>query len=227
MIVRLSAAAALLLSILLAVLVGLIQTRAANYLALEELLTSPERCVAPCWQGIQPGTTPVDVAVLLLERHPWVVDVERSTRLNQNGFGTVRWRWSGLQPVVIDPEQRGSMTIREETVQSVILPTRIRFGDVWLSLNSPGRGQIILSGITMTGSEYTTRAAHNALFNSAYGMIFTQSVLTCPLRPEGFWNARVVMQYSPTSQPTTLSDYDLTDWYQRQPVCSEPAQSVS
>lgn len=111
----------------------------ADYMhAVRSLLLAGEGCSAPCLMDIRPGVTNYDEGWTILNANTWV----KSTNINVSslGFGTLHWRWSGLQPGLINPNHNGMAQINNQTIESLLIRTRIRFGDVWLAFGEPERG---------------------------------------------------------------------------------------
>jgi hypothetical protein len=94
-----------------------------------------ENCVAPCWQGIQPGRMTVQKALVVLRKHAWIRHVD--TNLYDGFRGWIRWEWSGLEPDWIIPSEKDNVWIDQNLVVNVSLVTNVRFGDIWLALGAP------------------------------------------------------------------------------------------
>lgn len=94
---------------------------------LRESLAAPERCAAPCFMNIRPGETLATDAFDMLERHPWVANVDLYV-----DFNTLAWDWSGSQPDWIDGSQQGMLWLHHNVVQYIKFKTFIPFGDMFL-----------------------------------------------------------------------------------------------
>ncbi len=121
----------LVLLIVFAGLVGLMHLQPQDLNPLFGLVTSPDDCAAPCWEGIRPGVTTADEAVAILEMHPWVAEVS-------TGESRVTWRWNGAQPFPTDSNDGGSLGFSREVVHTITLETGARLGDLWPVLDQQG-----------------------------------------------------------------------------------------
>ncbi len=95
-------------------------------------------CAKPCFMGVHPGTMTVDEAETALGQNQWVNRVNVS--LSSLGYGTLNWRWSGEQPDFVSANNNGLSQINDQIVDSLLIRTRIRFGDIWLAFGAPERG---------------------------------------------------------------------------------------
>jgi hypothetical protein len=119
--------------------------------SLRAFLDAPADCTTPCWQGIQPGTTPGHQALRLLQHHPWIDHIEPW------GYASTLLRWNGQQPAYVDDSYPGILTIESGIVERISIPTTITFGDLWLLYDQPARGGFICLG----------RASRNAVLHFA------------------------------------------------------------
>jgi len=95
-------------------------------------------CVKPCFMDVRPGNMTADEAETLLSANNWVERVNVS--LSTLGYGTMHWSWSGQQPDFINRNHNGLSQINGQTVDSLLIRTHIRFGDIWLAFGAPERG---------------------------------------------------------------------------------------
>lgn len=194
--------------------------------ALRAFFAESERCPMPCWQGIRPGVTTVDEALDILLYHPWVENVVVSQSYATSGRGFISWAWTGRQPSFVNSVYHGEMLIRDHLIWGIRIHTDVTFGDLWLLLDRPRRGDVVLAGLTISPvRRYTYRAAHRAIYPYPNGAVYALSTLTCPLRQEPFWRASVDLQLFDTS-PNLPDNYDLPKWFLNQPVC-DAQRSVS
>jgi hypothetical protein len=95
-------------------------------------------CTRPCFMGVHPGIATADDARLSLEANPWVEKVNMN--ISSLGFGTLHWSWSGQQPDFINRNHNGISQINGQIIDSLLIRTHIRFGDIWLAFGAPERG---------------------------------------------------------------------------------------
>lgn len=95
-------------------------------------------CAIPCFMDVHPGTSTVDEAKSILEANQWVKKVNVS--ISSLGFGILHWSWSGQQPDFINRNHNGLSQINNEIIDSILIRTHIRFGDIWLAYGAPERG---------------------------------------------------------------------------------------
>lgn len=152
---------ALLVSLLL-MPVLLIRARPYDDSQLRALLTPPDGCPAPCFMGIRPGISSADEAFAILRDHAWVdsdgEDYAESLRTylaRSAPFSrrAVDWRWRAVSsPVLVSAP--GRLNMAGEQVESVLLRTSLRWGDVLLALGDPGDRWFIASN-SRFGPRYT------------------------------------------------------------------------
>lgn len=94
----------------------------------------PTRTRTPCFLGLRPGETTLDEALDILDHHAWVAG------LDAYGDDSQFIYWSGAQPDFIDASEPGMVVIENGIVNKLRIPTRIRFGDLWLLMGQPQRG---------------------------------------------------------------------------------------
>jgi hypothetical protein len=109
---------------------------------LRAFLTPPDDCPAPCFMGIQPGITTVDEAMVILEAHAWVkeVNIYQSPYDETRGLSFV---WSDTRPAWLTGT--GFAGFRGDIINFVMVPTALTSGDVWLSQNKPEAFSVMLS----------------------------------------------------------------------------------
>jgi hypothetical protein len=126
---------ALFLTLFFAACIGLIRAQLYDDSELRAFLTPPEGCPIPCFMGIRPGVTTAEEALAILEAHEWVGEI---TFLPPERFA---WKWNGRQPEMLNRSSGiddGHISLNpDNTVYLVVVPTRIRFGDISLFYNHP------------------------------------------------------------------------------------------
>jgi hypothetical protein len=145
-----------------AALIGLVHLQPQDFSSLLALVTPPEGCAPPCWQGIRPGETTADEAVAILEVHPWVTDISISGYLSDGRQqGSISWRWNGAQPFPVETGDGGYLGINQRVVQSITLETGVRFGDLWLLLDQPEQGAFSYVGTVGVPRGYMVKYRNN------------------------------------------------------------------
>jgi hypothetical protein len=111
----------------LAILIGLAAEFSTRYIVPESIALQPVGCPQPCWDGVQPGHSRVQDALLILNANPLVVDLIRN---DPNPVFPCELEWK----MVTIPIFTGCMVIRpDQPVDTIILrfeDEQIRLGDV-------------------------------------------------------------------------------------------------
>ncbi len=168
---RLLSRLTVMLTVLFAVMIGLIRTRPYDSRDLRAFF-APENCNRPCWQNIQPGVTTIDEALTLLRADRWVSRVERSA--NQ-----IHWSWSGQQPALVDSSVPGIMLIERQRVVAVSVQLNAGFGDLQLAFGQP----------RFTGAGKFSESVRIHFTYPAEHLTFVMQ-LVCPMGPASFWHSR-------------------------------------
>ena len=115
--------------------VGLIRSRPYDSQGLAAMLYVPTNCVAPCWQGIRPGTTSADDALAQINQVAAVRDL--GSQLDTHP-GQIFWHWHEDHPgLLLDSARWAYIWLEENVVSSVFLPDFRRFADLYLWLGRP------------------------------------------------------------------------------------------
>lgn len=181
----------------------------------------PDDCAAPCWEGIQPGVTTLNEAITRLRANPWI---ERVYVKSDAPFTFLYVDWSQQAPAFaenVSLRLPTYMWVRRNTIQLIVIPTLIPYGEIWSLLGAPSAGDFAVSGYrhTMTpGNRPNTR--HTAVYFD--GQVTVDTRVFCPVSPALFWNAPVTIIYSAAgAEPRTTSErYDLVQW-----IFSPPCKS--
>ena len=192
------------LSLAFALMIGVINSHQADDSALNALVTEP--CAMPCWQGIVPGESEVTRAIRILQTHPWVMGLDLSSP-------TITWAWSGQQPGYIDSTRRGSLATRWDRVISVMIPTRLTFGEVLLAFEQP----LEASYVALRGTPYIVHTA-------VYQEFALYSRLSCPIHVGHIWTQPVslIMEHDLIDHNRRIADfvnYDAPQWRREISVC--------
>ncbi|MEO8393954.1 MAG: hypothetical protein ABI700_13265 [Chloroflexota bacterium] len=175
-------------------------------------------CAMPCWQGIQPGVTRIDDAILLLNSNPWVKGLQIVERPPST---YLYWDWSAVKPrfagdphALIPPEMWGQNGV----IQLIFIPTSLAYGEVSLLLGAPNRG---LFAVSSTPNPLTLATHPNTQHLAVYfgGSVSFGTRLVCPVNLDLFWNAPVSIAYIDDAlvRSQSIFDYDLAHWLYSQP----------
>ena len=173
----------LIVSMLLAVCIGLIRAQPYQETSLDDFLFRSPGCEAyadePCFMGLRPGITTTYEAVDMLTDHAWVsrvYDAELRAYSSNAFIGAILWEWSDQPPQWADTAERSFFYVRNYRVQSIIVRTSVPLGDAWLLLGEPdgatafcriAPGQV--AGLAM-GS--TRRVQQEVIFQALYSSQF-------------------------------------------------------
>ncbi len=160
------------LVIMFVAFISLIRVRPYNDTDFRSFFLSSEDCRKPCWQGIRPGITTIDEAVMILESAAWAQDVTVDKR-------SISWAWRGNHIPSIDIQTSGIMYISNNRVAAIIVPLNVAFGDFQLLFGQP-----------------RWRSAGKFNHNVSVQFTYPQEYLTlsvrleCPMNIASFWNAQ-------------------------------------
>ena len=194
--------------LLLSILLWLPQAGAVDEIDLKNLVLSPA-CNSPCFMGIQPGVTTFNEAHVLLEKHPWVLEMELIFNASigpvKSRNGRLLWRWNGQQPLLLRTPflNAGEIEIEDGVVQSIKAATSVPFGEAWLLLGAPQRGFI------GTSRTYLERFYNHQAVYIEQGLRI-RTFLPNPLHIDTFWNATVEITFE--AAPNEQNHYRLPCW---------------
>ncbi len=184
----------LILNVVLALPIFIIRAQPRPEQASLDLPVSIEDCLQPCFLGIRPGVTTVDEAMSILQSHEWVQSVQ--LRAAGNGYGQIRWGWSGLQTALIDDSYEGRITFYWEeddpinkqpgtvTVDTLLLHTRLRMHDAQTWFGAPDSG-------TITIDYFDDHLQYSAAYHRRAASLRLSTTVACPATWMSYWNARV------------------------------------
>ncbi len=180
----------LLLTLLAALPIFVIRAQPYDDSELRALLTPPEECPAPCFMGIRPGVTTVQVAVEMLRGHEWVADVNAANEAD----GYISVEWNRAAPPIIDRDARTPFYIFGGIVGFIDLKTTYPVGALYLLAGLP----------QATDSSVST----HGIFVSAYH--FERSVMayaysSCPVTRTKFWKADMILRFEDWRMATGFS----------------------
>lgn len=211
---RLLVRLAAILVILLTITSALTHAQTGDDERLRKLLTPPDGCAMPCWQGIRPGETTAADAILALRSHPWV---EGPTYLQGMGLATasVVWAWSDETPPEIDRERQGVLWIQSGTVKRIDIATTLPYGRLWL-FDRPRRGALF-------GAPVQPRRVYHLAAYLGTGLQLRVAFI-CPVPPVEFWNAPAILLY--TDAPIMEFSPYPAPYQQTQPLCNGEGAAV-
>lgn len=165
---------------------------------LTELIATEDVC-ATCWQGIEPGVTTVEEAVVKLENNRWVGGVYST-------MSTVEWAWSGAQPAALDTQSaffQGRFEIMTdeagvERVGALAMRTQVPFGDLWNQLGQPDQ-LVLMRPAHEPGLRWVQMAVY------AERDLYALTFLDCDLSPAEFWRAPVDLSFGQPTLPYEIA----------------------
>ena len=117
-------------TVLFTICIGLIQAKPFDPIHLQATLVGDANCTQPCWHLIRPGHTTAAEALALLQADTWVRHIVREDQ-------RIEWAWSGQQPSLVNASQPGWLTLDNEVVSGINIPTTISMGDLYFLLGTP------------------------------------------------------------------------------------------
>jgi hypothetical protein len=174
----------------------LITIRPYDSRQIEDFMKPTDSCPPPCFLGVRPGVTQGAEAQSLLALHEWVDPdsiyvAEDTTRQ----YLWINWSWSLYSPAFLTGT--GYMTystLEDGTIRDILVRTRLRFGDVYLSLGAPDAGEL-------------NRLEHVGRYSDQW--LFIRNPAHCG----DFWRQRVSFYwFSPASLATRSRVFNLLDY---------------
>ncbi len=159
-------------------------------------------CTMPCWHGIQPGTTGVEVALAILEADPWIEPVRTTEIRSQPTFFS--WRWSEAYPFtpsIVDPNIESDdgrigfaihPSLDQLVVGSINLNAGLPLADVWLALGPP-KSFSVGRLVDQSGGILLYLTLSNLGFEGLSATVYQP----CPLDREMMWASAISVQMSP------------------------------
>jgi hypothetical protein len=165
---------------------------------LQAFMTASENCTGPCLLGIRPSKVTVNDTMQILESHPWVESARLSA--SGNGYGQIRWQWSGQQPAMIDASYAGRITFYWETddpnppsldntiIQTISIQTYLRMYSLQDWYGMPNSGTTNLRADMVLG--------YSAGYHNPGTTISVSSIMPCPVNFLSYWNTRTLITVS-------------------------------
>ncbi len=162
------------LTLLFAIVIGVIRAQPYDDSAIRNFLTPPESCDGPCLMGIQTGVTTRDQALAILQANPWVGTI------TQNSVG-ISWVWNGKQPAFLGDSTTGVYSGNIDFINGIVrdidLVTPLAWGDFLFVLGAPTKEGFVKAGYSPRGS--VPKILHYAVY---YKQKFTIETFTsCPI----------------------------------------------
>ncbi|MCC6803624.1 MAG: hypothetical protein IT319_12135 [Anaerolineae bacterium] len=148
----------------------------------------------PCWQGIRPGVTTGEEALVILQNHPWVNaiwGVSGSAYPGGEVSPLLYWRWSENYPFAGDVPfgQQGIIVTSGGVVQQIFLTADIPFGDLWLALGTPASGAVDY----IFDTPKNILIENTSLFPEVGAAVTARLKTDCAVRYPDLWRAGVYM----------------------------------
>ena len=185
----------LILTFVLALPIFIIRAQPRNNDSVLDLLSGVNDCLQPCFLGIRPGVTTVDEALSILQLHDWVAEARMNA--SGQGFGQIRWGWSGSQTQLIDDGYEGRITFYwdaddplyerpgEVTVDTLLLHTRMRMYDAQAWFGAPDSGTLNFS--------FDENLQYSAAYHRHAASLRLSTTVHCPATWMSYWHARADM----------------------------------
>jgi hypothetical protein len=159
----------LLLTLFFSACIGLIRAQPYDDSELRTFLAPPDGCPRPCFMGIRPGVTRAEEATAILEAHEWINTVSRYEATEDVGIVSLTATWSGRQPDFIDSSVALWLSVRDNSIQMISIPTRIPLGQIFLQLGIPQYGEVAVNPIPEPPS---TSSGYYALYHDGKTVFF-------------------------------------------------------
>ncbi len=143
----------------------------------------------PCFMGIRPGVTTVDVALHIFSMHEWSSttsdDFPAQARYAVMYDAvlprtTMNWRWSAAHPNWIDDTHAGSIRVEGLKVLDITVDTYLSVGDIFLAFGFPDQSLYVASNNRRF--VYIAWYANQGMLISAEGFCPTRNTYHLPVR---------------------------------------------
>ncbi len=177
---RVLSGAALRLTLLFGVTIGLIRARPYDDGGLGTFLTPSLNCPAPCWNGVRPEFTTYEEALLLLGSSEAIRDLGSDMRQDN---GHIFWKWTtSHSPFLMNTTDVGYASVEKNVVSGLYLPGLRSFPDTWFALGAPQ--QVIIYSNAFWG-------INNVIYLSVYpDELYIASAIFCGATPRDLWTAK-------------------------------------
>lgn len=146
-------------------------------------LLMPDNCAMPCFMGIRPGVTTFRQAIVILESHHWVGDIQIfDYDPTHSADKIVEWGWNGSEPPFLQTtwtNQPTWMRTQDGIVVEMEIATNFRLADIFIRLGRPVRGGFDLISNT------------TSLSNNVYPPLGfrVSGTISCPITLDRLWNS--------------------------------------
>ncbi|RMF79980.1 MAG: hypothetical protein D6737_09650 [Chloroflexi bacterium] len=192
-------------------LIGVVRVLPFYATPTQDVLLS-DGCPLPCWQGIQPGVTTVEEAVIILNAHRWVDGVSRGIGVARMGAEDYReWRWDyEAFPLAAGSESPLSfLTSENDVVTSITLNTNLRLADIWAAFGAPPQHSATI--LPLATGDFMFRL--QAFYPDAH--LIVRSSFLCPTALTSFWQWPISIELTTKTTLEPLSDRQFEDFYGR------------
>jgi hypothetical protein len=188
------------------------------------LLTPPDGCPMPCWQGIRPGLTTADEALSILRQHAWRGRIALRYFDAAAGDGIISWLWDDPSLDSLPAYLGVQLRVRKGVVWNVTLPPDIPYSEVWFAFGRPSESRWSITNLLNSPHFRIEREAVYAPEG-----LTVNSRMRCPAKLEDLWQANSTIQlgepvYRYTYDPVMLVSHDQGDnlrtLLHNQAVCS-------
>ncbi len=178
------------LTILLALTVVVIRATPDDTV-LSSFITGPDNCSGNCLLGLLPGKTTVSEALDQLGQHPWVTATHMAA--NGQGYGQIRWEWSGQQPGFIDDSYLGRITfywddeapsaptLSDTVIQTIAITTLVPMDRFVKWYGQPDFGTAAFRPDMELG--------YSAAYSISAATLMLTTILPCPVNLLTYWQA--------------------------------------
>jgi hypothetical protein len=167
----------------------------------------PDDCLAPCFMGIRPGVTTVDDAINELARNAWVKEIQVLKNGATQETDRIIWSWSETHPSYLRDVPNmmlngGNLTVEDNRVQFISIPTSFSLGEIWLGWGKPDQ----YSMTTVQGLENSpVRLPYSILYTHL--RIVVNSVADCAYAST-FLFSQVNIDMGNEALPVVETEYD-------------------
>jgi hypothetical protein len=175
---------------LFAGLIGLVRAQSQHDLAWGDFLLPPKGCPMPCWQGIRPGVTTGEEAIVILQAHPWTRRVITGYYNAENHQGTIVWAFNAPHPDGQIAPYQALLLVTQDVVSNITILTDIPFSAVYFLFGVPKIERWTVLGASLASGARIDHFAHYVdLGFSVY------VPMNCPSGLAAAWGAQTTLQY--------------------------------
>jgi hypothetical protein len=162
---------------------------------LQQLIQPAPDCPAPCFMGVQAGSTRIDAAIRILSQNDWIgrFHIQDDPRSGQPQ--SVAWEWSEERPHLIRLDAEAGLRVSRGDgynlpfVQSIVVPTSIPVGRIIELLGEP-------AAIDSGPGRHKRQAGVVAIYPQQALVVW--AAVECPITRWKYLNATAVIEFSST-----------------------------